>query len=103
MNIKYILYNILNFFIVTIFVFTLSLYLISKSYIFAILVIIIFARTQIYFSEVLHEATHFNFIRIKKEGGSNKKIEKLINIFLFPFLLTTIEQIDHIIFCIIIL
>lgn len=90
MNKKSILINILIFFAVTTFVFTISLYLISKSLIFSILVIIIFARTQIYFSEVLHEATHFNFIRIK--GVQIKKIEKFINIFLFPFLFTTIEQ-----------
>jgi fatty acid desaturase len=84
------LQNILIFFVVTTSVFTLSLYLISKSYIFTILVVIIFARTQIYFSEVLHESTHFNFIKLK--GIQIKKIERFINIFLFPFLLTTIEQ-----------
>jgi hypothetical protein len=55
-----------------------------------ILVVIIFARTQIYFSEVLHESTHYNFIKLK--GIKIKIIERFINVFLFPFLLSTIEQ-----------
>jgi fatty acid desaturase len=87
---KKMYYNIIIFFITTISFFTLSLYLISKSYIFTILVIIIFARLQIYFSEVLHESTHFNFIKIN--GMSVKKTDMFTNFFLFPFLLTTIED-----------
>lgn len=48
--------------------------------------IMIFGRLQIYYSEVLHEATHFNFFR-------SFRLNSLIsNILLYPFLLITVEQ-----------
>ena len=46
----------------------------------------IFGRLQIYYSEVLHEATHFNFFR-------SFRLNNIIsNVLLYPFLLITVEQ-----------
>ncbi len=48
--------------------------------------LIIFGRLQIYYSEVLHEATHFNFVR------SFKLNDIISNLLLYPFLLITVQQ-----------
>lgn len=48
--------------------------------------LMIFGRLQIYYSEVLHEATHFNFFR-------SFRLNNIIsNVLLYPFLLITVEQ-----------
>ena len=79
--------NIFYYFIISIFSFYLS-YLCFKLNIYLgfIISILIFGRLQIYFSEILHEATHFNFFRTFKLN------DLLTNIILFPFLLITVQQ-----------
>ena len=85
--IKNDLKNLFIYFFVTIGIF--SIVTISFNYnslLGFILSIIIFGRLQIYYSEILHEATHFNFFR-------SFKLNSLIsNIILYPFLLITVEK-----------
>lgn len=85
--IKNDLKNLFIYFFVTIGIF--SIVTISFSYnslLGFILSIIIFGRLQMYYSEILHEATHFNFFR-------SFKLNSLIsNIILYPFLLITVEK-----------
>ena len=79
--------NVTIFIIVYLITVIISLTTINHNLYFGMIVsVLINARYQIYLSEVLHEATHFNFFR-------TRKINDLIaNIILFPFLLTTVQK-----------
>jgi fatty acid desaturase len=79
--------NLFIYFFVTLGVFSIVTIAFNyNSFLGFILSIIIFGRLQIYYSEILHEATHFNFFR-------SFKLNSLIsNIILYPFLLITVEK-----------
>ena len=48
--------------------------------------ILIFGRLQVYHSEVLHEASHYNFFK------SFRVNDQITNLILYPLLLITVQQ-----------
>ena len=79
--------NVFIFTLASLITFSVAVILLENyPYLGFFLSLMIFGRLQIYYSEVLHEATHFNFFR-------SFRLNNIIsNVLLYPFLLITVEQ-----------
>lgn len=87
LNLKNDIKNLFTFLLITSLVFLIVTNLIEINKILGLCsAILIFGRLQVYHSEVLHEASHYNFFK------SFRINDKITNLILYPLLLITVQQ-----------